>query len=75
VGANIIGVSALMTTTMPQQRDLIEILKAKGLRDQFHVIFGGAPVTSEWVEESGADSWGENAAVAVKILENVTKEK
>jgi corrinoid protein of di/trimethylamine methyltransferase len=74
-GANIIGVSALMTTTMPQQKDLIEILKAKGLRDQFHVIFGGAPVTREWVDESGADSWGENAAVAVKILESVKKEK
>jgi trimethylamine corrinoid protein len=74
VNADIIGASALMTTTMPQQRDLIEILNAKGMRDRFHVILGGAPVTREWVEEAGADSWGENAAVAVQILERVMKE-
>ena len=75
VNADIIGVSALMTTTMPQQQDVIEILKEKGMRDRFHVIFGGAPVTREWVDEAGADSWGENAAIAVEILEKVTKEK
>lgn len=75
VNADVIGASALMTTTMPQQRDLIEILHAKGMRDRFHVILGGAPVTREWVDEAGADSWGENAAVAVKILEAVMKEK
>jgi corrinoid protein of di/trimethylamine methyltransferase len=74
VNADIIGASALMTTTMPQQRDLIEILNAKGMRDRFHVILGGAPVTREWVDEAGADSWGENAAVAVQILERVMKE-
>jgi len=75
VKADIIGVSALMTTTMPQQKDLIEILIEKGMRDQFHVILGGAPVTAEWVEEVGADSWGENAAVSVQILEKAMKEK
>ena len=75
VKADIIGASALMTTTMPQQKDLIEILIEKGMRDQFHVILGGAPVTAEWVEEVGADSWGENAAVSVQILEKAMKEK
>jgi corrinoid protein of di/trimethylamine methyltransferase len=75
VNADIIGASALMTTTMPQQKDLIEILIEKGMRDQFHVILGGAPVTAEWVEEVGADSWGENAAVSVQILEKAMKEK
>jgi trimethylamine corrinoid protein len=74
VNADVIGASALMTTTMPQQRDLIEILTEKGMRDRFHVILGGAPVTREWVEEAGADSWGENAAVAVQVLEQVMKE-
>ena len=74
VNADIIGASALMTTTMPQQRDLIEILTEKGMRDRFHVILGGAPVTREWVDEAGADSWGENAAVAVQVLERVMKE-
>ena len=59
--ADIIGASALMTTTMPAQRELVDILVAKGLRDKYHVILGGAPVTAEWVAETGADSWGEDA--------------
>ncbi len=75
VHADIIGASALMTTTMPGQREIIEFLKEKGIRDKYHVIFGGAPVTREWVEECGADSWGENAGVAVEILERVMAER
>lgn len=75
VDADIIGASALMTTTMPQQKDVVEILGEKGLRDRFHVILGGAPVTREWVEEAGADSWGENAAIAIEVLESVMEEK
>ncbi len=71
VRADIIGASALMTTTMPAQKELVDILKAKGLRDKYHVILGGAPVTAEWVAETGADSWGEDAGKAVKILEAV----
>jgi corrinoid protein of di/trimethylamine methyltransferase len=67
--ADIIGASALMTTTMPAQRELVDILVAKGLRDKYHVILGGAPVTAEWVAETGADSWGEDAAKAAKTLE------
>ena len=50
VHADIIGVSALMTTTMPGQKEIIDILKAKGLRSKYHVILGGAPVTKEWVD-------------------------
>ncbi len=75
VRADIIGVSSLMTTTMPNQKDVIEILKAKGIRDKYHVILGGAPVTQEWVAECGADSWGENAGRAVEILERVMEER
>ncbi len=75
VRADIIGVSSLMTTTMPNQKDVIEILKAKGIRDKYHVILGGAPVTQEWVDECGADSWGENAGRAVEILERVMEER
>jgi corrinoid protein of di/trimethylamine methyltransferase len=73
--ADIIGASALMTTTMPAQKEIVELLKAKGLRDKYHVILGGAPVTGEWVKECGADSWGENAGVAVQILEQVIAKK
>lgn len=75
LNADIIGVSALMTTTMPNQKDIIEILKVKGIRDKYHVILGGAPVSQEWVDHCGADSWGENAAVTVKILEEVSEQR
>ncbi len=75
VGADVIGASALMSTTMPAQREIIELLKAKGQREKYHVILGGAPVTRQWVEQAGADSWGENAAQAVSLLEKVMQER
>jgi corrinoid protein of di/trimethylamine methyltransferase len=75
VGADVIGASALMSTTMPAQREIIELLQAKGLREKYHVILGGAPVTRQWVEQAGADSWGENAAQAVSLLERVMAER
>jgi corrinoid protein of di/trimethylamine methyltransferase len=75
VRADIIGASALMTTTMPGQSEIVELLKELGLRDKYHVIFGGAPVTREWVDECGADSWGEDAWTAVTVLERVMEKK
>lgn len=75
VNADIIGVSSLMTTTMPGQQDIVKILEEKGIREKYHVIVGGAPVTQAWVTECGADSWGENAGVTVDILERVMAEK
>ena len=73
--ADVIGASALMTTTMPAQKELVDILVAKGLRKKYHVILGGAPVTPEWVAEAGADSWGEDAGTAVKVLERAMADK
>lgn len=64
---DIIAGSALMTTTMPAQKEVIEALEEEGIRDQFKVIFGGAPVTEEWCKEIGADGYGENAAEAVRV--------
>jgi len=75
VHADVIGASSLMTTTMPSQGEIVEFLKEKGIRDKYHVILGGAPVTREWVEECGADSWGENAGVTVEILERVMADR
>jgi corrinoid protein of di/trimethylamine methyltransferase len=75
IHADIIGISALMTTTMPSQKEVIDILKAKGIRSKYHVILGGAPVTRQWVTDVGADSWGENAGIAVEILEHVMAER
>jgi len=67
VNADIVGVSALLTTTMLGQRDLITALGSAGLRENVKVMVGGAPVTPEWAEEIGADGFGEDAARAVAV--------
>lgn len=68
VKADVIALSALMTTTMPQQKDVIEHLEARGLRDQYYVMVGGGPTTHEWAAEMGADAYGETAADAVNLV-------
>lgn len=65
VGADIIALSCLMTTTLPYQREVIEELESRGLREDFHVIIGGGPVTPEWAKEIGADGFGRDAGEAV----------
>jgi methanogenic corrinoid protein MtbC1 len=67
--AGIIGLSSLMTTTMPGQKEVIDILKDMGLRDKFKVIIGGAPTSKEWADKIGADGWGKDASDAVKIVD------
>lgn len=62
---DIIAGSALMTTTMPAQRDIISVLKEEGIRDQFKVLYGGAPVSQEWIDKIGADAYGETATEAI----------
>jgi len=62
---DILGLSALMTTTMPEQQRVIEALKEAGLRDSVKVMVGGAPVSREWAERIGADGYGEDAIDAV----------
>jgi corrinoid protein of di/trimethylamine methyltransferase len=59
--ANIIGTSALLTTTMPKQKELEEALKSAGLRDRFKTVVGGAPVTPRWAARIGADAYAEDA--------------
>ncbi|MHA1954839.1 MAG: corrinoid protein, partial [Candidatus Heimdallarchaeaceae archaeon] len=61
VDANLICISALLTTTMLGQKKLIDTLKEKNLRDRFKVLIGGAPVSKQWVKEIGADGSAENA--------------
>jgi trimethylamine corrinoid protein len=60
--------SALMTTTMPAQREIIQELKDRGIRDQFKCLFGGAPTSQEWADQIGADGWADNAAAAVELV-------
>ncbi len=67
VNADIIGVSALLTTTMVRQRDVVEALDDMGLRPKVKVMVGGAPVTREWVKEIGADGYSEDAIGAVQV--------
>jgi methanogenic corrinoid protein MtbC1 len=57
--------SALLTTTMPNQQKTIEALKAAGLRDSLKVMIGGAPTTRAWADEIGADAYAEDAIEAV----------
>ena len=63
---DILGLSALMTTTMAKQKEVIEALKAANLRDKVRVMVGGAPVTEEWAKEIGADACGLDASDAVR---------
>ena len=69
--ADIIGVSALLTTTMFGQKKVIELLEEKNLVNKFKVILGGAPVTSKWVEECNADGFAENAVDAVRLVKSL----
>jgi corrinoid protein of di/trimethylamine methyltransferase len=67
VDADIIAMSALLTTTLVGQRDVIEALKDQGTRDQFKVIIGGGATTAEWAETIGADGWAGSAYEAVNL--------
>lgn len=67
VDADLVGISALLTTTMVGQRDVVDALTVAGLRDSVKVMVGGAPVTPEWATEIGADGFGEDAARAVSL--------
>ena len=62
----ILGLSALLTTTMPKMEETIKALKEAGIRDQVKIMAGGAPVTQAFVEEIGADAYGANAASATE---------
>jgi corrinoid protein of di/trimethylamine methyltransferase len=65
--ADIVGASALLTTTMLQQRKLIEAIQEAGLRDKVKVLIGGAPVTESFAREIGADGYAEDAISAVNV--------
>jgi corrinoid protein of di/trimethylamine methyltransferase len=64
---DILGLSALMTTTMQEQKNVIALLEKENLRDQVKVIIGGAPVSSRWAELIHADGYSDNAVDAVKL--------
>jgi methylmalonyl-CoA mutase cobalamin-binding domain/chain len=65
--ADIIALSALMTTTLPSQREVLELLRELSVRDKFKVMVGGGATTPEWASKIGADGWAETAVEAVEL--------
>ncbi|MHC1767658.1 MAG: corrinoid protein [Verrucomicrobiia bacterium] len=65
--ANVIAMSALLTTTMPAMKTTIDALKQAGVRDKVKVLIGGAPITQKYAEEIGADGFSDNAVGAVAL--------
>ena len=65
--ANLVGLSALLTTTMPMQRETIKVLESEGILDSAAVMVGGAPVTADWAEKIDSDGYAPDAAHAVAL--------
>jgi corrinoid protein of di/trimethylamine methyltransferase len=75
VRADIIAASALLSTTMPCQRDIVNAFVADGSRERIKILVGGAPITPEWAKEIGADGFGENAVEAVRVATELMGEQ
>ena len=71
VGAQIIGLSSLITMTMGFQREVIKELNSRGLRDKYKVIIGGSPTSSEYADEIGADGWADDAIETVVLVKKL----
>lgn len=69
VNADVIGMSALLSTTMLRQRDMMELMRLKGVRERYFVLVGGAPVTEAWAKEIGADAFALDAYEAIQALD------
>ncbi len=67
-----VGLSALLTTTMPEIKTVIDVLKKRGLRDQVKIMVGGAPVNQKFADQIGADAYGKDAAAAVQLVRSFT---
>jgi corrinoid protein of di/trimethylamine methyltransferase len=70
-GANILGLSALLTTTMTIQRQVIKALEEAGIRDKVKVLIGGAPISPEWADTISADGYAEDAIGAVELAKRL----
>lgn len=75
IGADIIGMSALLTTTMPNMKDLVDLLQEKRLRDKYIVMIGGAPVNETFAQEIGADFYTPDAASAAETAKEAVMRK
>jgi 5-methyltetrahydrofolate--homocysteine methyltransferase len=70
-GANVVAMSALLTTTMTNMQSTIEAIRQAGLRDQVRIVIGGAPITKSYADEIGADGYAEDASSAVRLVKEV----
>jgi corrinoid protein of di/trimethylamine methyltransferase len=70
---DILGMSALLTTTMPRMEETIQALKEAGIRDQVKIMAGGAPVTQDFVDKIGGDAYGANAASATEKAKELVR--
>ncbi len=71
--AQIVGMSALLTTTMPQMENTVKMFEEAGMRDQVKIILGGAPLDQKYTDEIGADGYGEDAGSAVQLAKDLLK--
>ena len=75
LNAHIVGVSALLTTTMRNQKGVIDALEQGGLRSRIKIMVGGAPVTRRWADEIGADGYAKDAMSAVTLAQELMQQK
>ena len=73
--AGLIAMSALLSTTMIEQRDMISLLEEEGIRDQYLVVIGGSPVTEEYRKEINADGYAPDAIKAIEIIKELFNKK
>ncbi len=74
-GADVIGSSTLLTTTMTVQKELEEELKISGLREKYKTVIGGAPVTQRWADRIGADAYAQDASDGVRKVKELLLDK
>ena len=75
IEADVIGMSALLTTTMPNMKEVIDLLEERGLRDKYVVMVGGAPVNENFAKQIGADYYTADAATAAEVAKEVITSK
>jgi trimethylamine corrinoid protein len=71
IGAQVVGASALLSTSLPVQAEIVKAFKAANMRDKVKLVFGGAPCTEEWVKEIGGDGYAENAVEGVNVIKHL----
>jgi len=75
VDANVVGASALLSTSLPEQAAIVKAFKSANMREKVKLVFGGAPCTADWVKEIGGDAYAENAVEGVNVIKQLLEVK